>query len=196
MTSEARPVGEVVEASTTRFLAQSHRLYESPPLGALVKCGRDDTTYGIVGEVVTQSLDPGRRPVAVGENEDTEEAVYERNPQLSRLLSTEFRVVSVGFRSAGAIRRYLAPLPPRIHAFVYRCDDEEVREFSGSLDFLSILLASPFGSADDVTASFLRNASLSHAAPDAFLVNAGKELTTLLSGQLQRLNGLLRRLSP
>ena len=190
-----RAVGEVVQASTTEFVAQSHRLYESPTLGALVRCGGDEPIYGVVGEVTTQSIDPGRRPVAVGEGEEAEEAVYEQNPQLNRLLATEFRSVVVGYQSDGLTRRYLAPMPPRIHAFVYECDLDQVREFTGSLDFLSILLASPPGSADDVTASFLRRASVAHPEPDTFLVSAGKELATLLAGQLPRLNGLLRRLS-
>ena len=190
-----RPVGEVVQASTTEFVAQSHRLYEAPNLGTLVKCGSDASIYGVVGEVTTQSIDPGRRPVAIGEGEEAEEAVYEQNPQLNRLLATEFRSIVVGYKSDSLIRRYLAPLPPKIHAFVYECDLDQVREFSGSLDFLSILLASPAGSADDVTASFLRHASAAHPEPDTFLVSAGKELATLLAGQLPRLNGLLRRLS-
>ena len=190
-----RAVGEVIQASTSEFVAQSHRLYESPTLGALVRCGGDAPIYGVVGEVTTQSIDPGRRPVAVGEGEEAEEAVYEQNPQLNRLLATEFRSVVVGYQSDGLIRRYLAPLPPRIHAFVYECDLDQVGEFSDSLDFLSILLASPAGAADDVTASFLRRASVAHPEPDLFLVSAGKELATLLAGQLPRLNGLLRRLS-
>ena len=95
--SEIR-LGEVVEASTTQIVAQCYELYTSPPLGSLVRCGTSDTTgedgdavYGIVYEVSTHSIDPGRRPIARGRDEDDEDAVYEANPQLSRLLSTEFR---------------------------------------------------------------------------------------------------------
>ena len=190
-----RPAGEVVKVSTTVFIAQCHRLYEAPPLGSLVKCGRDSPIYGVVGEIKTQSLDPGRHPIAMGEAEETEEEVYMHNPQLSRLLSTEFQCVTVGHQVDGLLHRYVAPLPPKIHSFVYRCRDEEVRDFSGSLDFLSYLLASPAGPPDDMVASFLRQASLSHPEPETFLVEAGKELATLLGGQLQRLNGLLRRLT-
>lgn len=191
-----KPVGEVVQASTTDFVAQCHALYEAPPLGALVRCGGDGPIYGVVGEVSTQSLDPGRRPIAMGQDEDTEEAVYLGNPQLSRLLSTELRALVVGYRTNGQLNRYLAPQPPRIHSFVYECDTAELLEFSQALHHLPILLASPVGSADDVTASFLRRASLAHPEPSRFLVDAGKELATLLGGQLHRLNGLLRRLSP
>ena len=195
MQDAQKPVAEVVQASTTEFVGQCHRLYEAPPLGALVRCG-DGPIYGVVGEVTTQSLDPGRRPIAMGEGEETEEAVYLGNPQLSRLLSTEFRALVVGYRADGQLHRYLAPQPPKIHSFVYECDGTEMLDFSETLDYLSILLASPVGSPDDVTASFLRLASLAHPEPSKFLVDAGKETASLLSGQLHRLNGLLRRLSP
>ena len=194
--SEAGRVGEVVEASTSEFTSQCHRLYEAPPLGSLVRTGTNGPIYGIVGEVSTKSVYPGRHPMAIGEGEETEEAVYVRNPQLSRLLSTEFRSLVVGYRDDGQLRRYLAPLPPRIHGFVYTCGSEEVKEFTESLDFLPILLAAPLGSQDDVIASFLRQASASYPDPETFLVGAGKELATLLGGQLQRVNSLLRRLTP
>ena len=189
------PVGEVVEASTTEFVAQCHELYGSPPLGALVKTGGDHTVYGVVADVATRSLDPGRRPVAMGAGEADVEAIYSRNPQLGRLLSTEFRSVVVGHIADGRLNRYVAPLPPKIHDMVYPCPEEETREFSGSLHFLPLLLAVQTGSPDDVAAAFLRGASRSYADPRAFLVGAGRELASLLGGDLQRLNGILRRLA-
>ena len=191
-----RRIGEVVGASTIESLAQCYRLYEAPPLGALVRCGGENPIYGIVGEVRTESLDPGRRPIAMGEEDDTEDEIYRRNPQVSRLLSTLFRVITVGYQSDGRVNRYLAPLPPRIHAFVHQCGPDELREFSRSLDFMSILLAAPFSAQDDIIASFLRQASLTHPDPEGFLVDAGKKLATLIPGQLPRLNAILKKLSP
>ena len=188
-------VGEVVEASTAGFTAQCHALYDAPPLGAVVKSGGADPVYGVVAEVSTRSIDPGRRPVAMGAGEESVEGVYERNPQLNRLLSTEFHAVVVAHRRDGALNRYLAPLPPRIHDFVYICAPQEVAELGGPLELLPTLLSSPVGSPDEVTASFLRGASLAHSDPRGYLVGAGKDLAALLTGQLQRLNGILRRLS-
>ena len=192
----AGPLGEVVQSATTEFVAVCHRLYESPPLGSLVRCGGENVAYGVVGEVVTQSLDPGRRPTAMGTDEETVEAVYRNNPQLERLYATEFRSIAVGHRVNGAVNRYLAPLPPKIHDYVYLCGPEEVVEFSRSLEFLRILLSAPFGSPDDVVSSFLRTTSQVRPDGEPFLVEAGKLLAQLLNGQSQRLNGLLRRLSP
>ena len=190
-----RPIGEVVQASTSEYLTQCHRLYDASPLGSLVKSGGDSPIYGVVDQVTTQSIDPGRRPTAVGERETTVEEVYKSNPQLNRLLSTGFRSIVVGHRADDQLRRYLAPLPPKIHELVYRCESAEVLEFSASLVFMPLLLAAPSSAPDEVIASFLRQASLSHPDPRGFLVHAGRELASLLAEQLQRLNGLLRRLS-
>ena len=189
-------LGEVVEATTTEFVAQCYELYAAPALGSLVRCGDDGSIYGIVHEIATRSIDTGRRPIARGRDEDDEDAIYQSNPQLSRLLSTEFRALSVGYRENAALRRWLAPLPPRIHSFVYPCSDDALREFSAELDFVSILLSAPIAAADDVLAAFLNMAGGAHSDPDAFLVSAGKRLTPLLGGQMQRLDSILRRIAP
>ena len=189
-------LGEVVEATTSEFVVQCYELYTAPILGSLVRCGNNGSIYGIVHEIGTRSIDAGRRPIARGRDEEDEEAIYESNPQLSRLLSTEFRAVSVGHREDGVLRRWLAPLPPRIHSFVYPCSDDDLREFSAELDFASILLSAPIASADDVLAAFLTMAGNAHLDRDDFLVSAGKRLTPLLGGQMQRLDGILRRIAP
>ena len=189
-------LGEVVEATTSEFVAQCYDLYAAPALGSVVRCGDDNAIYGIVHEIATRSVDTGRRPIARGRDEDDEEAIYRSNPQLSRLLSTEFRALSVGHVERGELRRWLAPFPPRIHSFVYPCSEETLREFSAELDFVSILLSAPIASADDVLAAFLKMAGDVHPDPDAFLINAGRRITPLLGGQMQRLGGILRRIAP
>jgi len=178
------------------FTTQSYRLYEAPPLGSLVRCGDDSPVYGVVYDVANRSMDPARHPIPRGEDEASEEAVYLSNPQLERLLSTELRSITVGHRAEGDLRREPAPAPPRIHSFVYQCDGQELREFSGSLDFLSTLLNSPVaGARDDVIAAFLRQAGAAHPEPRRFMVDAGKELAVLLGGSLPRLNNVLKRIA-
>ena len=61
-------LGEVVETSTTGFVAQCYQLYGAPPLGALVRAGRPHPAYGVVHQVTTQGIDPTRRPVARGQD--------------------------------------------------------------------------------------------------------------------------------
>ncbi len=190
-------IGEVVEASTSQFTVQCYDLYGSPPLGSLVRCGPPEASvYGIVCEVVTRGVDPGRRSTLRGREVEDEDAVYRDNPQLARLLSTEFSALAVGYRDGSALHRWLAPDPPRIHAFVYACEASVLRELSASLDFAPVLLSAPIVAADDVLAAFLKSAAAVHPDPVEFLVDAGQQLTPMLGGQMQRLNGILRRMAP
>ena len=189
-------VGEVIAASTTDFTAQCYELYRSPPLGSLVKTGDEPVElYGIVGHATTGSLEPGRRPIARGQDEASEEAVYRASPQLAKLLKSEFSALVVGHREGNKLYHYLPPRPARIHGFVYRCRPEEVRELSQSFDFLNMLVNTNLPvSVDELMAAALRQMSQAHEDPRAFLVAAGRELAVLLSGQFNQLKAILGRL--
>jgi hypothetical protein len=163
-----------------------------PPLGSLVKTG---DIYGIVCHAATTSLEPGRRPIARGQDEASEEAVYQSSPQLLKLLRSEFGVVVVGHKEGDRLCYYLPPSPARIHAFVYLCAPEEVREFSQSLEFLNILISASLPvPADELIAAALRQMSQAHEDRHRFLVSAGKELATRLSNQYEQLKSILGRL--
>jgi hypothetical protein len=189
-------VGEVIEASTTDFVAQCYELYQSPPLGSLVKT-RDSGVelYGIVHNATTTSLEPGRRPIARGKDEKSEEAVYQASPQLLKLLRSEFGALVVGHRQDDKLHHYLPPKPARIHSFVYLCPPEEVKEFSQSFDFLNILLTTRLPvPPEELIAACLRQMSQVYEDRRAFLVAAGKELAILLSGQFNQLKAILERI--
>ncbi len=188
--------GEVIEASTTGFVAQSYELYQLPALGALVKTD-DGTTrqYGVVYDAVTESIEPGRRPLARGKDEASPEALYRANPQLASLLRSEFSAIVVGHRNEGSLVHRLPPNPARIHGFVFPCAPDEVSEFSGSFAFLDILLGSALPMpVEEVTAAALRRMAPAHPDSRAFLVAAGKELAARLGGDFNRLRAVLGRL--
>lgn len=194
--AEMQRVGEVIEASTTEFTAQCYELYEIPPLGSLVKT-KDSSVelYGIVYNAATTSLEPGRRPIARGKDEATEEEIYRSSPQLAKLLRSEFGALVVGHKQGDKLYHHLPPQPARIHSFVYLCPPEEVKEFGQSFDFLNILINArlPVPTEELISAS-LRQMSQAHPDPRAFLVAAGKELATLLSGNLNQLKTILGRI--
>jgi hypothetical protein len=194
--AELQRVGEVIEASTTDFTAQCYELYEIPPLGSLVKT-KDASVelFGIVYNAATTSLEPGRRPIARGKDETTEEEIYRSSPQLLKLLRSEFRALVVGHRKDNKLYHHLPPQPARIHSFVYLCPPEEVKEFGQSFDFLNILINAnlPVPTEELVSAS-LRQMSQAHEDPRAFLVAAGKELAILLSSNLNQLKTILGRI--
>jgi hypothetical protein len=156
---------------------------------------RTGDTYGIVCYAQTSSLEPGRKPIARGKDETTEEAVYKSSPQLLKLLRSEFTAVVVGHQDGERLRHYLPPSPARIHSFVYLCQADEVKAFSQSFGFLNILLdAGQEVSADEIIAATLRRMSLAYDDSHAFLITAGKELATRLSQDFARLKSILGRL--
>src|SRR3990172_1049683 len=159
--TENKRAGEIIEASTTEFAAQCYELYQSPPLGGLVKTtDMNIEIYGIVYQATTAGLDPGRRPIARGKDETSEEAIYRASPQLGKLLRTEFSVLVVGHRQDGKLFRYLPPKPARIHSFVYQCSPDEVKEFGQSFDFLNLLLNARLPvSPEELAAASLRQIS-------------------------------------
>jgi len=185
-------IAEIVEASTVQFTAQCYELYELPALGSLVRTG---DIYGVVCHAETAGVEPGRRPIARGREETSEEAVYQSSPQLLKLLRSDFTSVVAGYRDGDEIYQYLHPWPARIHGFVYLCQPDEVKEFSQSFGFLNILLnASLPVPPEELIAATLRQMSLAHEDSRAFLVAAGKELANLLSADFIRLKNILGRL--
>jgi len=188
-------IGEVIEASTGQFVAECYELHSPPSLGSLVKTSDSDVEiYGVVCNAATESIEPNRRPIARGKEEATEEGIYRQNPQLSKLLRTTFDTLIIGHRQGDELHHYLPPHPSRVHSFVYLCETDEVRRFTQSLDFLPILLGTRAGAVDEIVSACLRQASCAHDDKRTFLIKAGKELAVLLSGDLNRLNAILRRI--
>lgn len=188
-------VGEVIEASTAGFVAECYELHTPPPLGSLVKTTDGEVEiYGVVCNAATQSIDPGRRPIARGRDEAEEKDIFLQHPQLSRLLRTTFDTLVIGHSQGDELHHYLPPRPPHVHSFVYLCERDEVRRFTQSLGFLPTLLGVREGCGDEVVSACLRHAGCTHNDERAFMVRAGKELSVLLSGELNRLNAILRRI--
>ena len=188
-------IGEVIGASTGEFVAECYELHTPPPLGSLVRTSDGQVEiYGVVCNASTESIDPGRRPLARGREESEESNIYRQHPQLSRLLRTTFDTLVIGHGQGDALHHYLPPRPPRVHSFVYLCEGDEVRRFTQSLDFLAIVLGARAGSVDEVVSACVRRAAGAHDDERAFLVRVGKELAVLLGGELNRLNAILRRI--
>jgi hypothetical protein len=186
-------VGEIIEASTSEFTAQSYELYQLPAFGSLVKT--KDEIYGIVYTATTAGIEPGRRPIARGKDEASEEAVYSSSPQLMKLLKSEFGALIAGHKQNDKVLHHLPPQPARLHGFVFQCSPEEVKEFSKSLSFLNILNNAHLNiPVEELLAASLRQMAAVQDDKHAFLVAAGKELATLLCGQYQQLRVVLGRL--
>jgi hypothetical protein len=187
-------IGEVVESSTGGFTAQCYELHEPPPFGSLVKITDGDLeVYAVVSNATTTSIEPGRRPIARGKSETSEDDVFAANPQLERLLRTDFDTLVVGYKQGEQVYQFLPSKPARIHDFIILCEPAEVAAFNQSLDYLSLLLNAEAQSGELVAAS-LRFAAATHGNSRDFLVRAGKELARLLANDTNRLTDILRRM--
>lgn len=190
----ATRVGEVVEADTLGFTGQCYNLHRAPPLGSIVQT-TSPSMYSVVSEIRTEALDPGRPIIARGQEEASEDDLYRNNPQLDRLLCTRFKAITIAYSEGDTILYGLPPLPSKIHAFIYPASKEDLEVVLGSLHFLHLLANDRSPATDEVIAACLRIASLQITDGPGFLLRAGKVLAVELSGQLLRLNAILRRLT-
>ena len=154
-------------------------------------------TYALVYGANTSSLEPNRRPSALGFADEDE--LRAQQPQIFELLRTEFSGLLIAYSSGDgkALRRHLPPKPPRIHSRVYLCDPGEVRVLTEDLSFLRALLLPSGGAlagvpADELVAACLRGAREAQANDQAFLLRAGKTLAALLAEDYDRLQAILK----
>jgi hypothetical protein len=196
-------IGEVIEASTTRFTAGAYELLVAPAFGTLVRAATRDegcAVYGLVYEIRTGSREPGGRAVVRGRTysgrELYDDEIYHENPDLAEVLQTEFSALTIGFVEGERTFQYLPPQPPPVHYSVYASTPAELIAFSDCSDcFRTILFSSQIPS-DELLAATIRAAA--RVRPDSrdYLVRAGRELASLLKDDYDRLTAILRRIRP
>jgi hypothetical protein len=193
--TEAAYIGEVIESTTTQFVAEARRLHESPPFGSFVRVESEPAVHGVVFNVSTHSIEPNRRPAAYGKSE---EELRLEQPQIFELLKTEFHALIVGYRDGGGFRQILPPQPPRIHSFVYGCDAQEVAAFTSDLGYLRSVLGFAKMAPDELLIAVARcalQALEDDEVRQAHLVQMGKELSRLIREDYDRLTSLVRRIA-
>ena len=194
-------IGEIVEASTTEFLAQAVELDSAPPFGAFVEVAGEDpfTVYGIVAHVQTAGIDPGSRAIMRGHGDVRDERIYQENPDLPLVLRTTFRALVVGFAEGEQLHQFLPPRPPRLHYSVFTSAPGTVTGFvTSGLDYLVAMLNATDVPVDELLAANLRYTAACYGDGGAEFLNlAGRELAHLLRADYARLTAILRRcLSP
>jgi hypothetical protein len=189
-------VGEVVETSLTGYNAQTYKLDEPPPFGGLVRVKDRAGTceiYGTVYHIATGGLDPGRRAAARGSGQPpaNDEQVYTDNPQLSRLLRTEFAVLVLGCCKAGqspARFSYIFPdYPPPLHYSVSLCQDSTLVAFTEEKSYLRTILEASQVPAEELIAAILRRSAQARGeAGRAYLVESLRHLARHLKQDYDR----------
>ena len=192
-------IGEVIESTSTRFVAESLELNQPPPLGSLVKVriGEESDLYGVVCHGETGSLDPGRRAVRRGRDQVYDEQIYLESPQLEHTLRTEFDSLSVGVIEGGAVRQGLPSQPPPLHFSVHSCDIEETMLFTNNQYYFRLLLG-PSGPvpAEQLLAANVRRVYEERGKDEEWLRTAAREIANLLKRDYDRLMTVLYAIQP
>lgn len=211
MADEATMIGEVIESSTTEFVAESRELHSPPPFGSFVKVRMDavespesddpfvtqgaaPAIYAVVYQAATSPVDTGRRLRAFWKDE---EQLREEQPEISEwMLVTDFRAIIIGYQAGGQVCQYLPPKPPKLFTQVHQCTPDEVRAVTERMDFLRALAGFRNPPSEEVIAACIRQANDARNNDFDFLVAAGKELASVLKDDYDRLQAIMRRVSP
>jgi len=107
-------------------------------------------------------------------------------------------VLVVGFARDGQVYQHLPPQPPATLDEITTCTPAEVIAFTQQFTFLRTILNARDAPADELVAGCLRLAARVRPEGErrAFLLEAGRELARLLSGDPVRLEGILRKIEP
>lgn len=193
-------IGEIIETSTVGFWAESGALHELPPLGALVAVVVPDvgTLYGVVAFGQTAGIDEGRKAVRRGTDDVFDGAIYDQHPELTRILRTTFRVVTVGYAGAdGRPRHHLPTAPPPLHYSVLRCDRAATMRFTDEPRYFAILAASEGEVApEQLLAAHIRAVYTARGHDQAWLEGAGRQVARLLKRDYDRLLTVLEAIDP
>jgi len=197
-------IGEIIETTSTGFVAESFDLNRPPALGRLVAVASPADSggasglnlYAVVTYGQTVGIDPSRRAMRRSNDAVFDQAVYRENPELEHILRTEFGAALVGFFD-GRVRQRLPPQPPPLHFSVHEVDTEDVRRFTDSLLYLRLLLmgtgpVSPL----QVVAANVREVYRQRGDDGPWLEKAAREIATLLKSDHESLLTVLYAIDP
>ena len=189
-------VGRIIRSSTTRYAVGCQVLRpQVPAFGSLVKVRAlgDGEIYGLIHDVRMED-DPFVRQMATTDGLPPE---YIEDRRRNRQVPIEVAVLVVGYRHAGEIYHRLPPQPPLSLDVIHTCAPEELVAFTERFDYFRLVLDNGDLPADELLAANLRHAAEARdTAGHPFLLEAGRELARLLAMDLNRLDGILRRIRP
>ncbi|HUG15505.1 MAG TPA: hypothetical protein VMM78_10880 [Thermomicrobiales bacterium] len=203
VSSSAFPVvrhGEVIETSTTRISAESDVLHILPELGSLARIDGmtgQPTTYGVVSFGSTGGLDTSRKAVRRGAPGVSDQAIYQRHPELEIVLRTTFEVAVIGYGDGTTFHHHLPALPAPLHFSVRSCSAVETQAFCHEPRYLSALLTyrgelSP----EQLVASHLRWVDRTLDDDHEWLRDATRRLARLMKRDYDLLATLLLAIEP
>ncbi|MEK7434044.1 MAG: hypothetical protein AABZ74_12990 [Cyanobacteriota bacterium] len=202
--AEAKRVGEIVSSNTTSFIAQCIKntdsdeltLAQSPYFGSFVKSKCDELGFDIIAvvyEISSGSIDSVHRPTAM--NLSRQELRLQQ-PQIFDLLKTDFSAITIGYIFEDKLYQGIPPHPPQIHDFVYTCDYKEIALITEKKDYLRTLLNSGVSLSEELLEATIRYGYYSRGCNRDFLVSSGKELSSLMKDNYDKLSSILKKIKP
>jgi hypothetical protein len=199
-------IGEIVETTSTGFVAESFELNSPPPLGSVVavhvaaeSAGKPTEAifYAVVTYGQTAGLDPSRHAIRRSTDTVFDKAVYAQNPELPHVLRTEFGAALVGFAAGGHVRQHLPSQPPPLHFSVQSVPQDDLRRFTGRFDYFRLLLtaAGPV-LPSQVLAAHVREVYRQRDQDRVWLDAAAREIAILLKDDQQALLTVLYAIDP
>lgn len=176
-------MGRMLRAGTAGFVFGCRvSQWEAPEFGALVRVPQG-TDYEIYGMIYDIHIDDDGLVRQLVTSETVNPTIIADN-RVNRNIPLEISVLSVGYQLGGRIYHLLPPRPPLSLDVIYRCDEAELRRFTGAGRFgyfRHILRAEDFP-VGELLASHLQQAKRAHAAAGqpGWAQAATQELITLL----------------
>ncbi len=189
------PCGEIIESSLHTWIAQSWQWDTFLPFGSLVTIQNNHTTtFGIVYQIQTGSMDPGRYPFAY---QKTEAELLSEQPQIFEFLKTTLSCIPVGYQEIGSPITYLAPpIPPKIHSFIQPATIEQSRQFFSQEQFLHLLYGSSsvVAQADELLLAIIMRLLPLHILRKKEIIRLMHTYSLLTSNDYRRMKLFLARL--
>jgi hypothetical protein len=170
---------------------------EWPVFGTYCQAEAQQGRSLVIGLIYDLSIEDDElaRQLAASESLSPEQLA---DSQVNRQVPVEYRALAVGYRNGDGFVQTLPPQPPLTLAPILRLSPADVRQFTGRLEFLKLILAVPEIPVDDLLAAALQAAAAVRPEPErrAYLVGAAAECARLVGRDLTRLESLVRALRP
>lgn len=185
-------IAEVLESTSTSFLAEIYSEELKIEFGSVVKVNDEQRDFPIWG-VVTNIFNQGtyeRQPVAFGMSR-TE--LTKTHPQLTQLLKTRFEAVIIGFGDVLDFSPNIPSKPPLIHDQVQLLEEIDFGVLGNNFSFLRFLFLSDSNLTDELVFNLIRKIYELENRNFQVLVKAGKEISTILQNDYERIRNLIQR---
>lgn len=193
--TEAGFIAEVLESSLSHVAAQFWHSETIAPFGSIVAIYTPHRTFfGVIANIKTGPVDPGRRPTTFG----LEQAELQRQqPQLFHFIKTSCDIIIVGSKGTNGQTQFaIPPHPPSLHSLVRPATNAESNALATnpySMQQVLCAQALPVDKNELLLAMFAHLNAISTITP-TFIQNFYDLYATLLQSDSRQTRLFLKRL--